>query len=186
MLRRTAVASAIAALAAGVPGGATAAKKNRAAGECAWAGSIAVDEATREEAIDAVLCLVNRERAARGVAAVRASNPLESAAVGHSDAMVSAKFFSHSSRNGDNVQRRVARTGYGRSASPFVGETIAWGSGAFATPAQLVGSFLSSPEHRQIMLDRRFRDVGVGIALGAPRPAVAGDATTVTLDFGRR
>jgi uncharacterized protein YkwD len=184
MLRRTAVASAVAALAGVVPGGATAAKKNRPAGECAGAGSVAVDEATREKAIDAVLCLVNRERAARGVGAVRASKPLRSAAVGHSDAMVSAKFFSHSSRNGDTAQRRAARAGYARI--PFVGETIAWGSGMFATPAQLVGSFLSSTEHRQIMLDRRFRDVGVGIALGAPRLAVPGDATTVTLDFGRR
>jgi uncharacterized protein YkwD len=184
MLRRTAIASAVAALAGVVPGGATAAKKNRPADECAAAGSVAVDEATREQAIDAVLCLVNRERATRGVGAVRASSPLESAAVGHSDAMVSAKFFSHASRNGDSAQRRVARTGYGRN--PLVGETIAWGSGPFATPAQLVGSFLSSTKHRRIMLDRRYRDVGIGIALGAPRAAVPGDATTVTLDFGHR
>jgi uncharacterized protein YkwD len=184
MLLRKAIASAVAALAGGVPGIATAAKKNSSAGDCAGAGSVAVDEATREQAIDAVLCLVNRERAAHGVAAVRASNPLQSAAVGHSDAMVTAKFFSHSSRNGDTAQRRVTRTGYGRS--PLVGETIAWGSGQFATPAQLVGSFLSSARHRQIMLDRRYRDVGVGIALGAPRAAVPGEATTVTLDFGHR
>jgi uncharacterized protein YkwD len=184
MLRRTAIASAVAALVGGVPGVATAAKKSRSAGECAGAGSVAVDEATRERAIRTVLCLVNRERATRGVSAVRASNPLENAAVGHSDAMVSGKFFSHASRNGDSAQRRCTRTGYGRNA--LVGETIAWGSGPYATPAQLVGAFLASAEHRQIMLDRRYRDVGIGIALGAPRSGVPGDATTVTLDFGHR
>jgi uncharacterized protein YkwD len=98
--------------------------------------------------------------------------------------MVSAKFFSHASRNGDSAKRRVTRMGYGRNA--LVGETIAWGSGPFATPAQLVGAFLASAEHRQIMLDRRYRDLGVGIALGAPRPGVPGYATTLTLDFGHR
>jgi len=184
MLRRTAVASAVAALAGGVPGVATAAKKNRSAGECAGAGSVAVDEATREHAIEAVLCLVNRERTTRGVAAVRASKLLRSAAVGHSAAMVSRKFFSHSSRNGDSAKRRATRMGYGRNA--LVGETIAWGSGPFATPAQLLSAFLASTGHRQIMLDRRYRDVGVGIALGSPRLGVPGAATTVTLDFGHR
>lgn len=184
MLRSTAVASAVAALAGGVPGVAAATKKSRSTGACAGAGSVAVDEATREQAIKTVLCLVNRERVARGVAALRASNRLRSAAVGHSHAMVSAKFFSHASRNGDSATRRVTRMGYGRNA--LVGETIAWGSGPFATPAQLVGAFLASAEHRQIMLDRRYRDVGVGIALGAPRPGVPGAATTVTLDFGHR
>lgn len=184
MLRTTVIASAVAALAGGAPGVSTAAKKSRSAGECPGAGSVAVDEAAREHAIATVLCLVNRERAARGVAALRASNPLRSAAAGHSHAMVSAKFFSHASRNGDSAQRRVMRTGYGRKA--LVGETIAWGSGPWATPAQLVSAFLASAAHRQIMLDRRYRDVGVGIALGAPRPRVLGSATTVTLDFGHR
>ena len=52
-------------------------------------------------------------------------------------------------------------------------------------PREIVSSFLRSPEHRRTMLDKRFRDVGVGLVLGSPEYGVD-DATTATLNFGRR
>jgi uncharacterized protein YkwD len=64
-----------------------------------------------------------------------------------------------------------------------MGETIAWGSGARATPALIVHSWLASPGHRAILLDGRYKDLGVGIALGAPG---RGDGATFTGDFGSR
>jgi len=188
MLRVTSIACVIVGLIAVMPGGATAATTSRAAsGACAGTGSMAVDEATRQQAVRAMRCLVNAERAAAGAYPLRSSNPLVSAALGHSAAMVSGKFISHSSLNGDTVRKRVRRTSYARrSRNWVVGETLTWGSGMFATPAELVAALMASPPHRATMLDRRFRDVGIGMVLGAPILDITGAAATVTLNFGRR
>jgi uncharacterized protein YkwD len=122
----------------------------------------------------------------RGRSPLRESSLLDAAAGRHSLDMVAGKFFSHAGSDGSSLRQRVARTGYLRGASSaLVGETLAWGSGTYATPAQIVSAFLESPQHRRTMLDRRFRDVGVGLALGAPEPGISG-AATATLDFGRR
>jgi uncharacterized protein YkwD len=157
-----------------------------AEGECAGARSIPIDDATRALAGEALACLVNRERTSRGIPALRTSSLLTSAATRHSGDMVARGFFSHTGSSGSSTRLRIARTGYlRRSRTAVVGETLAWASGPFATPAEILGSFLESPEHRRTMLDRRFRDVGIGLVLGAPEPDV-GAAMTATLDFGRR
>lgn len=180
MRGKMAIACAIAALAQAMP------ETAMAAGDCAGARSIAVDDATRAQAGEALACLVNRERTARGRPALRTSSLLTSAAMGHSDDMVARKFFSHTGTGGSSPRLRVARTGYlrgGRSA--LVGETLAWAAGTMATPAEIVSSFLESPDHRRTLLDRRYRELGIGLVEGAPEPGV-GAAVTATLDFGRR
>lgn len=154
-------------------------------GTCARAATIA-DTTTLRQAADSVLCLVNGERAARGLAAVRASRQLARSAQRHSHDMVARRYFSHVSPTGANVRHRVLRTGYIRKRHRTkVGETIAWGSEVLATPAELVHAFMRSPGHRRIVLDRNYRDVGIGFALGAPVDS-SGDSATLTLHFGRR
>lgn len=184
--RRTiAIACAIAGLTGGVPGMAHA-KASRAASICPGAGTVPVDEASRVQASAALVCVVNRERARRGRAPLGESGLLGSAAAGHSADMVARKFFSHTGSNGSSLRQRVARTGYtrGRSAA-YVGEALAWAFGSYAAPAQIVSSFLASAEHRRTLLDRRFRDVGIGLVLGSPERGLPGGATA-TLTFGRR
>ncbi len=189
MSRGTAIAIAIATLACVAPGSvATAATSRSAAGACANAGTIALNDATRAQAIEAVRCLINAERARRGLRALRASGLLQNAATGHSADMVARKFISHVSANGDSVRRRVLRTGYGRRTRGwFIGETLTWGTGTFASPTQLVSALMQSGAHRRTILDRRFADIGVGMVLGAPMHGMTGGrAATVTVDFGRR
>jgi uncharacterized protein YkwD len=189
MSRGTAIAIAIAVLACGAPGGiATAATSRSAAGACANDGIVAMDDAARVQAVEAVRCLINLERANRGLRALRASAPLQNAATGHSADMVASKFLSHTSANGDSFRRRILRNGYVRRTRGWsVGETLTWGSGGFATPAQLVTALMQSPEHRRTILDRRFLDMGVGMVLGAPMDGMTGGrAATVTVDFGHR
>jgi uncharacterized protein YkwD len=189
MSRRTAIAIAIAVLAVGAPGGSAAASTSRsAAGACADAGTIATDDATRLAAVESVRCLLNLERANRGLRALRASGLLQRAAEGHSRDMVASKFVGHTSLNGAGVRQRIKRTGYiRRSKMTLVGEVLSWGSGSFASPVQLVAALMESSQHKRTLLDRRFRDVGVGIALGAPMAGMGGSrAATTTVDFGRR
>lgn len=158
-----------------------------ASGGCHGAGSVARNETGRRRAMKSVLCMVNRVRFSHGAGWLRASRPLASAATSHSAEMVARAFFSHVGADGAGVRRRVMRTGYiRRSRKTLVDETIAWGSGGFATPAQLVESFMQSPVHRSALLDRRYRDIGVGLLLGAPASGIPGPAATLTLNLGRR
>jgi uncharacterized protein YkwD len=144
------------------------------------------DAITRRAASDTVLCLINVERAKGGLRAVVASSLLTKAAAGHSNDMVRRKYFSHVSPNGMDMRTRVARTGYLRGCrSPTLGETLAWGSAIYSTPAELVKELMASHEHRAIILDRRYRDIGVGLALGAPMDGM-GSGSTLSLNFGRR
>jgi uncharacterized protein YkwD len=47
------------------------------------------------------------------------------------------------------------------------GENLAWGSGESARPDEIVQGWMNSPEHRAIMLDCRFSQVGIGVATGS-------------------
>jgi uncharacterized protein YkwD len=188
MFRISVVALATTALLASAPGIAAARSTVRSAPSCAGAWTVATDEPSREQAVSAVLCMVNWERTTHGLSALRASTPLAAAAAGHSSEMVAGKFMSHASPGGGNLRTRALKTGYLSSltCSTLLGETIAFGSGSWATPAHLVSSFMQDPAHRRTMLDRRYRDAGVGLALGAPMAGSSGSAATVTVDFGRR
>jgi uncharacterized protein YkwD len=148
---------------------------------------VATDESGRQRAAAAILCTVNRVRAIHGARALRASRQLTGSASAHSAEMIAGGYFSHSSPDGSGVRRRAMRSGYVRRGHrTLLDETIAWGSGRFASPNQLVESFLQSAPHRRALLDRRYRDLGIGLVLGAPDRNAWGPAATLTLDFGRR
>jgi uncharacterized protein YkwD len=154
-----------------------------AASACADARS-RPSPASLDRAIRATVCLINEARDDHGLGALRASGSLERAATAHSRDMVLHGFFAHDSPTGSTPKERIDRAGYFDGASSWaLGETIAWGSGGLATPASIVRSWLRSPGHRAILLDGRYRDLGVGIALGAPG---RDGGATFTGDFGAR
>jgi uncharacterized protein YkwD len=131
-----------------------------------------------------VLCLVNAERAKRGLRAVAGSWRLRRAAQGHSDDMVARDYFDHVTPGGSGLAERVGATGYLRRRPDWaLGEAIGWAEGALATPSALMSAWMASPPHRRVILDGRYRDLGVGVAMAGPQPD-AGAAVTVTLDFG--
>ena len=181
MLRANAIAGAVALVAFSALGAGTA----RADGDgCARAATVAYTT-TLHAASSSVLCLVNSERVMHGLRPLRASRLLNRAARRHSRDMVARGYFSHVSPNGMNLRQRVLRTGYLRHRPRAkLAETIGWGANRQATPAGLVGAFMASAAHRSLLLDRRFRQIGVGLALGAPIAGTRG--ATLTLDFGRR
>ncbi len=131
----------------------------------------------------AVLCLINRERANAGESALSASPQLAAAAAGHSADMVAQRYFSHDSLDGRSFIDRIRAAGWSTSGSWTAGENIAWGSGSYGTPAQIVTSWMNSPGHRANILNARFREAGVGVAAGAPQ-RTSMSAFTYTMDFG--
>jgi uncharacterized protein YkwD len=125
---------------------------------------------------EATLCLLNGERADQGLAPLAANAKLTSAAAAYAQDLVAGSYFSHTGRDGSDVHERIERTGYLRDDRPWrVGENLAWGTGALATPAAIVRAWMNSPGHRANLLNAHYREVGVGIAPGNPaRPDGAG------------
>jgi uncharacterized protein YkwD len=129
------------------------------------------------------LCLINAERAAHGVRPLRLDKRLSRAALRHSRDMVANRYFEHDSRSGAGFSARIASTGWMHGRSRWnVGENLAWGSGALATPRAIVQAWMRSTGHRRNMLQPRFHVIGIGIGTGAPTGN--GSGRTYTTDFG--
>jgi uncharacterized protein YkwD len=124
-----------------------------------------------------VRVLLNHIRVDHGLRPLRAERHLMRAARAHSLDMRRHRYFSHDAPSGRTVSARIHAAGYRRSAC--IGETIAWGSGSAGKPRALVAELMGSPPHRAEILSRRFREVGVGVA-------VAHGQAWATVDFGAR
>jgi uncharacterized protein YkwD len=130
------------------------------------------------EAADATLCLVNAERTARGLGRLTENGRLAEASRRFASDLVAGQYFSHTGRDGSDIVARLRRTGYIPSDRAWaVGENLAWGTGPLATPAAIVRAWMNSPGHRANILNPRFRQIGMGIALGNPAGAEGGGAT---------
>jgi uncharacterized protein YkwD len=129
-----------------------------------------------------VLCLVNRERTRRGLKRLRSSSKLDKAAAGHSRDMVRRSFFDHVSPGGGTMQDRIKQTGWFNGGRSYAfAENIAWGSSELASPKSIVQSWMESTGHRHNILNRRYTELGVGVALGTPSEY---DGATYTTNFG--
>ncbi|MCA1847565.1 MAG: CAP domain-containing protein, partial [Actinobacteria bacterium] len=64
------------------------------------------------------------------------------------------------------------------------GENIAWGCGSNRTPERRLKSWMHSPDHKAKILDKRFREVGIGVLTGTYKSCTR--AAMYTVDFGVR
>jgi uncharacterized protein YkwD len=134
----------------------------------------------------ATLCLVDRARAAHGERSLRLNWRLNRAAQTHTASMASNNYFQHFGPGGQTPVSRMRAAGYiGRRVGYEVGENIAWGTLWDATPRVIVSAWMRSPGHRANILDRRYRDTGIGISPHPPASLAHGQAGAVyTQDFG--
>lgn len=143
-------------------------------------------QSSRAAMASATICLVNAERSDRGLRPLRLNHRLSRAARGHARDMVRRTYFSHDSLSGASFVDRIRRAGYLRGPRAWiVGENLAWGSGDRSSPAAIVSAWMHSAGHRANILQRRFREIGIGLAPGAPE-SVDGPAATYATDFGAR
>ena len=130
------------------------------------------------------LCLLNAERAKRGLAGLAREPRLEQASQGHSRDMVERRFFEHDAPGGIEPYERMLAAGY-PSNNASTAENIAWGTGTRGSPGGIVEAWMRSPPHREAILESRYTVVGVGVAAGAPEATEATDPpATYTTDFG--
>lgn len=128
----------------------------------------------------AVVCLLNVQRAAAGLPALSDSPLLDAAAGAYAQKMVAEDFFGHVSPDGSTLASRLDAVGYDYDAA---GEDIGYGTGTDATAAAMVAAWMASAEHRANILEPAFAEVGVGVAPGAPGFATG---ATYVADFGSR
>lgn len=144
--------------------------------------------ATPEAALEAALLgEINELRTEHGLAPLRPSPGLSTAAEQHSEAMGEHGFFAHESSDGSAFWRRIERA-YPRRGHRLwgVGENLAWGTELTAETA--IDLWLASPLHRRNLLHPRWREIGIAAVRVPGAPGVFGgqDVTIVTTDFGVR
>jgi uncharacterized protein YkwD len=130
----------------------------------------------------AVLCHVNAERTERGLPAVEPAGALALIAERHAGDMVARRYFAHVSPSGGTVEKRARRGGYLTAPCYALGEDLGWAPPDVATAEAVVAAWMASPGHRSVILDRDFREGGVGVAGGAP--ASEGPGATFVLEMG--
>jgi uncharacterized protein YkwD len=178
-VRRRSLLTSVAALLATLAGAASAPAATPGDG-CADAGRRPT-AATETRARAAVLCLLDAARAQRDLPALRDEPHARQAAQRFAAGLDPARPLSHVGRGGSTVQDRLAAAGYARGArSAFeAGEALGRSIGRSTTPAQRVAAWLADGPTRRILLSRRFRDVGIGVA-------VAGTRATYVVDLAVR
>jgi uncharacterized protein YkwD len=131
------------------------------------------------------LCLLNTERRKRGLRGLRANRKLAVAGTRHARDMVQKQYFSHDAPSGQDFADRILNTDYvPANAAWNLGENLAWGGGDSATPRAIVRAWMASPGHKANILSGKFREIGIGIVVGAP-VAGARNAATYATEFGR-
>ncbi|MBV9818908.1 MAG: CAP domain-containing protein [Solirubrobacterales bacterium] len=120
---------------------------------------------------DAVVCLINKQRAVHHLPGLSANPRLDNSAQGWTDEMVRHRSFTH----GADFAGRISAAGFDWSNA---GENIAFG---YQTPSQVVGGWMASTGHCQNILSPVFREVGTGVSDGV---ASRGSPGTWTQDFG--
>jgi uncharacterized protein YkwD len=134
-------------------------------------GTIKLD--AREER---TLRLHNRARANRGIRRLCVNRKLTEAARDHSARMIREDFFGHG-----NVGRRLKHYDYNWRT---YGENIGGGSGRRGRPGNVFKRWMHSSNHRSNILEKGFREIGIGAYTGTFKGRRG--YTMYTVDFGRR
>jgi uncharacterized protein YkwD len=115
-----------------------------------------------------VVALINAERVARDLPALRVDAALHRDAQAYAESMASTGHFSHRGGDGSTITDRAEAAGYARWR--FLGENLARGQ---QSAARAVAAWLASPSHRANLLTDEASEIGVGYAWprdGSGRP----------------
>lgn len=120
---------------------------------------------TAEKYEDLILELVNKERSIGATCGdkyfqpsqpLRKNQKLDDVALAHAKDMAIADYFSHTSKNGDQLRDRVSKQNYSWST---IGENIAKGQ---KTSLEVVNAWMKSPGHCNNIMNPAFAELGVG------------------------
>ena len=110
-----------------------------------------------------LLRLVNAERQRVNAPPLVLNDKLTAAAQRHTQDMATNRRLSHTGSDGSTMRSRIDATQYRWST---IGENVAMGQ---PTAAAVMSAWMSSPGHRQNILNPAFTELGVGQATGGGR-----------------
>lgn len=116
--------------------------------------------------IDQLLAYINEARKLYGLLPVKPFGELYAAAQTHTNDMASAGYTGHQGSDGTSPAYRVQEAGY---QGGYGGEATAWG---MQYPIEPVQFWLSSPSHRDIILNPESTDIGIGYTENYKSPNV--------------
>lgn len=108
-----------------------------------------------------VLGLINSERKAVSLTEVAPNSKLNEAAQMKATDMAAKSYFAHVGPDGNGPTSWLAATGYQWSST---GEILAYNTQE--SESAIVQSWMNSSEHKAIILDGRYTETGIGIAVG--------------------
>jgi len=136
----------------------------------------------------ATLCLINQVRRAYGLQPLRSNGELRKLATSQVHDMVSWNYFADDRPPGLTPMALVSKTRYTTHATKLsVGQNIGWGTGEYATPAEMVAAWIASPGHLENIVTGEYREVGVGVTPAVParfKPELPG--ATYAMEFAVR
>ena len=127
-----------------------------------------------------MLDLHNKTRAEHGLPKFCVHPALQRAARAHSKEMIDKDYFKHNSASGQKFWDGLESFGYNWWTA---GENILYDPGSQDSVESLFKVWMKSSDHRANILDKRFREIGVGASTGSYK---GGRATMWTVDFGDR
>ena len=137
-----------------------------------------------------VFSLQNEARRKRGLKALCIHPDLQKAARFHSQEEIDNDYMDHDSFDGvrfyETSRQRLQRFGYTPQgfSTYYIGENIYYGSEGLGEPQDAVTWWMNSPGHRANILNKNFRQVGIGAVSGEYKGSSG--YTAYTVDFGMR
>ena len=106
---------------------------------------------------------INKKRADIGLEPLVWNDELAAVARLHSQDMADQKYFSHRGSNGSMVDDRADKMGVKNWSA--IGENIAFERGFDDAANFAVDRWMESPAHKQNLLDKRWKETGMGVAI---------------------
>lgn len=123
-----------------------------------------------------IIALSNAERQEQGVDALYVNDALNMAAEAKLNDMFENNYWDHTGPSGETAWDFIAGTGYRYEVA---GENLARG---FENSEKVVDAWMSSPTHRENILNSRFQEIGLAVGSGK----IKGATTTVIVQlFGK-
>lgn len=107
--------------------------------------------------------LSNQKRSENGLSPIEWSDEVAKVARHHSENMVKFNFFAHRGMDGKNVDGRA--DSFGLTKWTLIGENIAYNRGYKNPVETAVEKWMLSPSHRENLLNDRWKESAVGIAV---------------------
>lgn len=153
-----------------------------AAARCAGA-SEGLSQASRQAVRRRVRCLLNEQRAGRGLGRLDRDLSLQLAAQRHSKVMGDTDCLAHRCEGEAGLEERLRKAGYLAGAERW---RYAESTGCAADPEEMVASWMASDYHRVNILGSRYAELGVGVVGDRVRGRCPRGYATFAVVFGWR